>query len=333
MPLLKRLVKDEDQRHRVTLPHQYTDELLLWAYAFDSKKHAMFWLSPASEKTDPFSPVLRHWQSAVSIRADILPGMHFFDAWRIFPTLQIESVDHEELDSFEGVLPPREKWEFRAQTDARTDAQLAREQTLQARAQNKTSAQMVSKIAQVHKLTTLLAERVDFLADLACSRHGYMDQVETRTTAKTDKKELKRRAGDDPLESALDTASVPPTSGAHTPMEVEDAVWGATSASSSTTTLPMSVDSAAAKGPSTTEGALPIPRDLANDILAAIPLLPNEWPLVKIDLILQNTDFFFARRPIGSCNLVLFVHHRLMRGEKSVHDSRIGAKPFVHCET
>ena len=43
--------------------------------------------------------------------------------------------------------------------------------------------------------------------------------------------------------------------------------------------------------------------------------------------------FFFARRPIGSCNLVLFVHHRLMRGEKSVHDSRIGAEPFVHCET
>ena len=42
---------------------------------------------------------------------------------------------------------------------------------------------------------------------------------------------------------------------------------------------------------------------------------------------------FFARRPIGSCNLVLFIHHRLMRGEKSVHNSRIGAKPFVHCET
>ena len=29
----------------------------------------------------------------------------------------------------------------------------------------------------------------------------------------------------------------------------------------------------------------------------------------------------------------LFVHHRLMRGEKSVHNFRIGAKPFVHCET
>ena len=89
----------------MTLPHQYTDELLLWAYALDGKQHAMFWLSPASEETDPFLPVLRHWQSVVPIRADIPPGMHFFNAWRIFPTLQIESDDHEELDSFEGVLP------------------------------------------------------------------------------------------------------------------------------------------------------------------------------------------------------------------------------------
>ena len=75
------------------------------------------------------------------------------------------------------------------------------------------SAQMASEITQVHKLTTL-AERVDFLADLACSRHGYMDQVKTRTTAKADEKGLKRRAGDDPLESAFDIASVPATSGA-----------------------------------------------------------------------------------------------------------------------
>ena len=51
-------------------------------------------------------------------------------------------------------------------------------------------------------------------------------------------------------------------------------------------------------------------------------MLPDSW-----------TPLFFARRPIGSCNLVLFVHHRLMRSEKSVQNSRIGAKPFVHCET
>ena len=143
------------------------------AYALDGKQHAMFWLSPANKETDPFSPVLQHWQSAMPIRADILPGMHFFDAWRIVLTMQIEPDDHKDLDSFEEVLSPREKWEFRAQNDARTDAQLAQEQTLQARAQNKTSAQMASKIAQVHKLTTLLAEQIDFLANLACSRHGF----------------------------------------------------------------------------------------------------------------------------------------------------------------
>ena len=61
---------------------------------------------------------------------------------------------------------------------------------------------MAAKIAQVHKLTALLAEQVDFLADLACSRHGYMDHVRTRT-AKADKKGLKRRAGDNPLKHSL----------------------------------------------------------------------------------------------------------------------------------
>ena len=100
---------------------------------------------------------------------------------------------------------------------------------------------------------------------------------------------------------------MPATSSAHTsPMEVDDAVWGATSASSSTTRAPMSGDSTTAKGPSTTEGALPIPRDLANDILAAIPLLPSEWPLVKIDLILQNTDKYYM-----SWRRFFFVHELL----------------------
>ena len=234
IPSLKRLIKDSyDQRHRATLPYQYTDELLLWAYALDGKQHAMFWLSPENNETDPFSLVLRHWQSAVPIRTRILPGMQFFDAWRIAPpTMLIDPLAYDDLESFDGELPPREKWELRAQADARTDAQLAREQTLQARAQNKTSAQMAAEIAQVHRLTTLLAERAEFLADLACSRQGYMDNVKTRTSAKADKKGMKRRAGEDPLEATTGATSVPATSGAHTtPMEVDDAGRGATSAS------------------------------------------------------------------------------------------------------
>ena len=94
---------------------------------------------------------------------------------------------------------------------------------------------MAAEIAQVHRLTTLLAERAEFLADLACSRQGYMDNVKTRTLAKADKKGLKRRAGENPLEATIEATSVPATSGAHTtPMEVDDAGRGATSAFSST---------------------------------------------------------------------------------------------------
>ena len=49
-----------------------------------------------------------------------------------------------------------------------------------------------------------------------------------------------------------------------------------------------------------------IPRELANDILAAIPHLPSEWPLAKIDLILQNTDKYYM-----SWRRFLFVHELL----------------------
>ena len=76
-------------------------------------------------------------------------------------------------------------------------------------------------------------------------------------------------------------------------MEIEEIGRGATSAFSSGARVPMDVDTATAKGPSTTAGATPIPRELANDILAAIPLLPDEWPLAKIDLIVQNSDEYY----------------------------------------
>ena len=153
IPSLQRLIKDSfDQRRRVTLPYQCTDELLLWAYALDGKQHAMFWLSPENHGKDPFAPVLRHWQNGATVHTRILPGMQFFDAWRIVSTMSIDPLEDDDLESFDGELPPREKWELKAQSGERTDAQLVREQTLQARAQNKTSAQMAAEIAQVHLL-------------------------------------------------------------------------------------------------------------------------------------------------------------------------------------
>ena len=183
---MQRLIKDGyDQRHRVTLPYQCTDELIL----------AMFWLGPENHGADPFAPVLRHLQTGVPVKTRVLPGMQFFDAWRIVSTMSIDPLDDDDLESFAGELPPREKWELKAQSVDRTDAQLLREQHLQARAQNKSSAQMAAEIAQIHLLTTLLADRAELLSDLACAKQGHMDNVKTRTSAKADRKELKRRAG------------------------------------------------------------------------------------------------------------------------------------------
>ena len=90
------------------------------------------------------------------------------------------------------------------------------------------------------------------------------------------------------------------------------------------TRVPISVDSAAAKGSSTTKGALPIPRDLANNILAAIPLLPNEWPLVKIDLIPQNTNKYYM-----SWRRFLFVHELLRTFDENMASLRTNATRLV----
>ena len=185
IPSLQMLVREDyDQRHRVTLPYQCTDELLLWAYALDGKQNAMFWLSPANHGDDPFAPILRHWKSGATVSTRTLPGMQFFDAWRIVSTMSIDPLDDDDLEIFDGELPPREKWEFKAPSVDRTDAQLLREQTLQARAQNKTSAQMAAEIAQAH-LTSLLADQAALLSDLACAQQGYMDNVKLRRAAIT----------------------------------------------------------------------------------------------------------------------------------------------------
>ena len=171
--------------------------------------------------------------------------MQFFDAWRIVSTLSLEPLDDDDLDAFDGELPPREKWELKAQSIDRTDAQLLREQTLQARASNKSSAQMAAEIAQVHLLTSLIADQTDLLSDLACARQEYLDNVQLRTSAKADKKGLKRRASDDPADPSfsMDEGSVPATSGYHcAPMESEETGRDTTSALSSTARVPIEVN-------------------------------------------------------------------------------------------
>ena len=89
---LNRIVHDAFTRHRLTLPDQRTSELLLWGYAIDKQHRVMAWLGPASSTAEPFAPEIRHWKSGTLMRTVPLPGMHFFDAWRIRPTLQLDPL-------------------------------------------------------------------------------------------------------------------------------------------------------------------------------------------------------------------------------------------------
>ena len=52
-----------DTRHRLTLPDQRTEELLIWGYAIDKQHRVMAWLGPACSSQEPFTPIIRHWRS------------------------------------------------------------------------------------------------------------------------------------------------------------------------------------------------------------------------------------------------------------------------------
>ena len=140
----------------------------------------MFWLSPANEGSDPFAPLLRHWkvepQSVLrrspafnSLTLGGLSPRCLWTPWMVMTSMPL-------MGNF-----PREKWELKAQSMDRTGARLLREQTLQARASNKSSAQMAAGIAQVHLLTSLIADQAALLFDLACARQGNLDNVKLRT--------------------------------------------------------------------------------------------------------------------------------------------------------
>ena len=84
------------------------------------------------------------------ICADILPGMHFFDAWRIVPTMQTEP----DLDSFEGVLSLAKNGNLERKLMHAPMCSWLKSRHCRPVHKNKTSAQMASKIAQVHGRTS-----------------------------------------------------------------------------------------------------------------------------------------------------------------------------------
>ena len=142
VPHLKRLVQD-DTRHRLTLPDQRTSELMLWGYAIDKQHRVMAWLGPAYSSEDPFAPEVRNWKSGTPVHTIPLPGMRFFDTWRIRPSLRPDPQLGEKLLLLgkEELIPQQPPNADYGQAE-RADIQHRREQEREARGAAKTTAKL-----------------------------------------------------------------------------------------------------------------------------------------------------------------------------------------------
>ena len=316
-----------DTRRKLTLPDQRTDELMIWGYAIDKQHRVMAWLGPACSSQEPFAPMIRHWRSGAIMHTVPLPGIHFIDAWRIRPQLTPDSKLGEKLPSLgtNELIPEEPANEDYGQGD-RADIQHRREQERDVRGATKTIAQLALEMSHVHRLADLIKEKADLLKELAMRRKSYQDEVKEsakgKSTAASSAPKKQRTTG------APTSAATPmPTAHGGKAMDV-DARGGASQSSatpfpwpftqspstSSTPAAPTQHDPPSVPAPATRpdvqqddlaslpaqKGAPPIPRTFCDEILTVLSNLPEEWPLVKIDLILNKAEHIMFRG-VDSC--------------------------------
>ena len=265
-----------------------------------------------------------------------LPGIHFFDAWRIRPQLTPDSKLGEKLPSLgtNELIPEEPANEDYGQGD-RADIQHRREQERDVRGATKTIAQLALEMSHVHRLTDLIKEKADLLKELAMRRKSYQDEVKESAKGKStaaSSAPKKKRTG------APTSAATPmPTTHGGKAMDV-DARGGASQSSatpfpwpftqspspSSTPAAPTQHDTPPMPAPATQPdaqqddqasvppqegvqaGAPPIPRAFCDEILTVLSNLPEEWPLVKIDLILNKAETYYV-----SWRRFLYLNERL----------------------
>ena len=326
VPQLEHLVQRAyDTRHRLTLPDQRTSELMLWGYAIDRQHRVMAWLGPAHSSPDPFAPEIRHWRSGKVMQTVPLPGMQFFDAWRIRPSLLPDPKMGEKLPSLgtEELIPEEPPNADYGQTD-RADVQHRREQERDARGAAKTIAQLALEMSHVHRLAALITEKADLLKELAMRRKSYQDEIKEGSKGKAAASSAapkKQKTTD--VSAPPATPQPPPAPTAHGGKAMEVDAQGNTSqpsgapfpypfthtpVQSGTSSVPSQPVPPPAPEPPTRQedqnaapaqkGIQPasptIPRSFCDEILTVLANLPDEWPLVKIDLILNKAETYYV---------------------------------------
>ena len=130
------------------MPRQNTESMLLWAYAADGDSRPLLWLGPKS--TDNTSTmVLRRWLMTKLVLTFPLPGIFFFDAWRIRPILKIPLQLSAGLTAVDLTHDEEMPQEPEAQDTTHVDRLLQRQEVLTARADAKTAADSAMEVVGV----------------------------------------------------------------------------------------------------------------------------------------------------------------------------------------
>ena len=161
-------------QHYPWMPRQNTDSMLLWAYAADGDSRPMLWLGPKT-KNEPNTMVLRHWLTTKLVPTFPLPGIYFFDAWRIRPKLDIPlhiSVGLTAVDLTHDEEMPQEP---EAPDTTHVDRLLQRHAVLTARADAKTAADCTMEVSHVVQLTEALLEAEGAIEESTAARHRYLN--------------------------------------------------------------------------------------------------------------------------------------------------------------
>ena len=146
----------------------------------------MAWLGPSCSSQDPFAPVIRHWRTGTIMHTVPLPGIQFFDAWRIRPHLKPDPKLGEKLPSLgtDELIPEEPANADYGQND-RADIQHRREQERDVRGATKTIAQLALEMSHVHRLADLIKEKAGLLKELAMRRKSYQDEIKESSKGKS----------------------------------------------------------------------------------------------------------------------------------------------------
>ena len=289
----------------------------------------MAWLGPSCSSQDPFAPLIRHWRTGTIMHTVPLPGIQFFDARRIRPHLKPDPKLGEKLPSLgtDELIPEEPANADYGQND-RADIQHRREQERDVRGATKTIAQLALEMSHVHRLADLIKEKAGLLKELAMRRKSYQDEIKESSKGKsTASSSAPKNSGPQvhlPLLVPHRPLLCPPLMAVRLwkwiPAEVprnhlvlpSRGLSRTSPSPSGTTSAPTQSGSTSVPAPPTRPedqqddpttvpaqkgvqaGASQIPHAFCDEILTVLSNLPEEWPLVKIDLILNKAETYYV---------------------------------------